>query len=329
MKNTEIPYNEIAKYITGNCRPEETEIVDNWLNSDKQNRNIFNDMYDMWEKTRNQESVKTFDHKSALDKVNRKIDINSTKKSNNIRLSVWLRAAAILTAVFLLGYYAINKFSVNNSRIINIASAGEVKEITLPDGSKIWLNKNSTLKYTHQFNKSVRRVELNGESFFEVMSDPSRPFIIETNDSEVKVLGTSFNVRALDSEAQTKVLVETGLVEFKAKTGSENKLKLNPGEIGIINNKEGNTIKYKNTDPNITSWRTGILNFKNTPFFEAVNTIERVYDKHIEIKDNELAGEMFNGYFEKQPFNVILEVLKMNSNIEITDSSGIILISKR
>ena len=128
--------------------------------------------------------------------------------------------------------------------------------IDLPDGSKIYLNRNSELSYRENFGKNKRDVKLTGEAFFEISPDAIKPFIIDAGKASVKVVGTSFNVITNNTESAVEVFVITGKVILSDKSGSQS-IALEPGYIGTIDSKKSG--KSLNDNPNYRSWNTGLL----------------------------------------------------------------------
>lgn len=160
-----------------------------------------------------------------------------------------------------------------------IASATHTQqELMLIDGSVVQLNKGTQLLYDQDMS-TARKVSLKGEAFFDIERNPDLPFVIETNDATVKVLGTSFNVRAIDGE-NTEVEVATGLVEVTASTGE--KILLNPFEKATIS-ANGQITKTKVAGLNSLAWYNGKFSFDNTPLSEVAIYLNRTYDKAIEL----------------------------------------------
>ena len=165
--------------------------------------------------------------------------------------SLLLRVAAVL--VLAVGsWFAINYFiSANKTTLIETADA--TREVTLPDGTQITLNKNSQLSYTVDFGKDTRNVTLTGEAFFEVVRDPKKPFIIKANEVTVQVLGTSFNVMAYDSEKQLQVVVATGTVKLSVASINQ-EIILQAGERGVFARAQKQLSQLTNADINFLAW---------------------------------------------------------------------------
>ena len=325
-----IPYNTIARYITGNCSPNEAEFVTSWIEESDENQKCFNELYEIWENTGSLKFEKSFDAETALNEVDRIIESGETwqKDKKFINLS-GLRIAASVIIIAGLSYMFYLLSGVYGEKEVIFETGAEKSRIELSDGSIVWLNKNSKLTYPETFQENERLVKLSGEAFFEIERDTNRPFIINTSDASVKVLGTSFSIETNDRAKTTIVRVATGLVEFKVKSSKKESVFLKKGEMATFEKEAKVLNKEIMQNENAFAWKTGKLIFRNKPFQEAVNEISKYYQKKMVISDSSVNDQPFNGYFENQSFEEVVDVLKLNRNIEIKDSSGIIFITKK
>lgn len=152
-------------------------------------------------------------------------------------------------------------------------------QLTLPDGTKLWLNAASSVRYPTTFTGKERRVTLQGEGYFEVKENKEQAFIVETTQQHLKVLGTSFNINAYPNESATVTTLLSGSVELHSK---ENKVsdKLKPEQQAILNSK-GFLVNTIDVHPFI-AWKDGEFRFKETPLHEAIRQIERWYDLEVD-----------------------------------------------
>ncbi len=175
------------------------------------------------------------------------------------RMVRWMAAAAVVVVLVAAGLFFWQQ------PLTISAPDGEIASIDLPDGSQVQLQGGSTLTYARRFDAKTRRVRLDGEAFFDV-TKAGTPFVIETFNATVTVLGTSFNVRAWPDtpEAETVVFVETGLVEVTAKQASNEAIRLAAGEAGRVAVVEGASTPQAFADPNAAHvWRDGLFLFIN------------------------------------------------------------------
>ncbi len=183
----------------------------------------------------------------------------------------WMAAAAVVVLLVAVGLY------LWQQPITVHAPYGDIASVDLPDGSQVQLNSGSSLTYDHSFDSEVRRVHLDGEAFFDV-ARAGTPFIIETFNAQVQVLGTSFNVRAWDNtpEAETIVSVETGIVEVFAKEAPEEALRLVAGEAARVEDDSPMPSLYTAADPTAPlAWREGRFVYINEPLGTMFDEIER------------------------------------------------------
>jgi len=153
-------------------------------------------------------------------------------------------------------------------------AGGQVRVLTLPDGTKVWLNAASSLKYPVVFGGAKRKVELTGEGYFEVAKDPMYPFEVSAGGSTVQVLGTHFNVNAYTDEPAVKVVLAEGAIRLN------NSVVLKPGEQGMIA-KNGNLEKDKADLVMALAWKNGQFVFKQTPIDLLMRQVARWYNATI------------------------------------------------
>lgn len=188
---------------------------------------------------------------------------------------------------------------------------GKRFEIQLSDGSQVFMNAGSSLKYPVNFPKTGKReVFLTGEAFFKVAKDKKRPFIVKAENLEIGVLGTEFNVSAYPEDFSTNVVLVKGSVKLATKESQEEMAILKPGQLASAN-RANDTIEISEVETDIyTSWMQGELVFRNMSFENILKKMERHYNVKIINKNTELAKEKFNASFGDEPLHKILEYFK-------------------
>ncbi|MCK4919684.1 MAG: FecR family protein [Bacteroidales bacterium] len=219
---------------------------------------------------------------------------------------ILLRVAAIIIFGLIMGgtiKYFTNK---NNLSLLNSSSITAVKNVnsyTLPDGSSVFLNKGSRLYYSDNFGEN-RKVKLKGEGFFEVMSDPENPFLIETRNAIISVLGTKFNVK--ENQNTTEVLVESGKVQLQNDLNS-NGIILSTGEFG---KSEGESVSLEvNTNVNYLSWKTREFEFVDKNLQQVLEVLEESYQIEINIKDIDVEDLKLTSTYSQQSIDAILQTI--------------------
>lgn len=240
---------------------------------------------------------------------------------------------------------------------INVPIGSKTK-VTLADGTNIWLNAGSKLRYPQKFSGKTREVELNGEGFFNVTKNPDKPFIVKTADIKIKVLGTSFNVKSYSDERTVETTLVTGSVTIeqnKAKAGKSDKLTLKPNQratfikdkgkiilsgcekeaitqINSTNNKSNKVqqvLLLKDIDTEqYTAWKDNKLIFKNEDLESLCTRLERWFDVKINIKNNELKKFHYTGTIEKETINDIIDILKLTMHFKYKINHSVIEIWK-
>jgi len=236
-------------------------------------------------------------------------------------------AASVMIAVLLsVAGYEILKHRDESGSIIEIsASMATTSTHTLPDGTVVSLNSNTHLQYPNRFDGNTREVTIEGEAFFEVTPDPTKPFIIHAGKAQVKVLGTSFNVRAYPDADQMEVIVQTGRVQVlkpKTETKVNNELILTPGQKGTLMYQSNALHKSINDNPNFIAWKTHDLVFRSTSLNEVIMNLENVYKVSIRLEDPELGRLLLTAHFNNYPLDFILKVIETTFKLETQQADG-------
>lgn len=200
--------------------------------------------------------------------------------------------------------------------------------ITLVDGSKVWLNADSRLQYPATFEGNTREVTLSGEAFFDVAKNKAKPFIIHLKNGTVRVLGTSFNIKAYDSDAYVETSVATGKVAFIPKNaGKSDTTFLTHNRKAVYFLKTG-MVKTISTLSNMDkAWTEGKLIFTNTSMDEIAATLERYFGKQVVINDEQLRSYRLTGSFENNSAEEILYYLSKTKPFTYRISESQIILS--
>lgn len=278
--------NKIAKYLSDNIDSREREELFAWIKENPENKTLFEESVEVWETTEGSE----LNFQPNTDRAWEKMDsrLQNARKSDKTDEAIirpissrrtWLRIAA---AVVLLGLaWWFTQTGTDNGTIERQTVAQEKTTIDLPDGTKVWLNQNSTLSYKKLFDKRV--VNLEGEAFFDVAKMNGKPFEIFAGNSKTKVLGTRFNVRAYSKEERVELMVEEGKVEFSAENKPTESILLTADEYGIYTKETQRIEKAELAKINAAAWQKGALRFNNTRMEEVIESLERYYDIEIAV----------------------------------------------
>lgn len=262
-------------------------------------------------------------------KRNVEFSLAGQKKRLSIRLIQW---AAILVFGLFLGYsiHSISNFS-SPVYCTSVAPKGSVSEMFLPDGTQIYLNSGSQIKYLMNSKKEAREVFLSGEAFFKVAKMNGKPFMVHTSAYDVKVTGTKFNVKAYPEDKEVATTLEEGSVHI---TSSEN-LKLanettmKPGEQ-LVYNYETEKIKVAEVNTKLfTSWTDNKLVFINMSFKDLILLLERKYGVEINVQDSGVLHYHYDGTLKNESILQVMEILEQTLPIKYQIVGQKIIISKK
>ncbi|UTN04026.1 FecR domain-containing protein [Flavobacterium bizetiae] len=256
-----------------------------------------------------------------------KKEIRQIKKTNSVIFLFprnWAMAASL---IFLMGLSCFFYLSFTKTVSKEYATKlGERAKITLSDGTQIWLNAGSHLKYPIKFKGGTREVYLTGEAFFDVAKDKEHPFIIHTDKMDTKVLGTSFNVQAYPDHVTQEVSVLTGRVNVKSTVTDEN-VYVTPGQKVVFKSKNNKLQAFTDIPMNsISLWRKNIIVFEDAPLPEVIATINRNYNVAIQIENKNLNNLKISAYFKELPVNQVVALVCniINANYKIEAGTYII-----
>ena len=195
--------------------------------------------------------------------------------------------------------------------------SGVRSKVILPDGSKVWLNAESTIRYTIPFVRKTREVELIGEAFLDVMKNPDSPLEVKFNKLSVRVLGTQFNVKAFSDDQQVEVVLKEGsiLLENDREGSAKGQIRLKPNQQWVFNKTTRSAVLNEVDADEYIAWHRNRLVLNKTSMAELAKQLERWYGIKVEIKDQELYKYKFTTVFDNEPLFRVTELLGMSSPI--------------
>jgi ferric-dicitrate binding protein FerR (iron transport regulator) len=313
------------KYLQGNCTEKEFEQILSWIREGSQSisgKGIVQEIWEEFEPTAG--PVERTKYNRILDKIHHQININQNTtqliiprpSAKNRILSIITRAAAILLLPVLSLFVYTNfldkdRYADNSNDLEVEAPAGSRSHIELGDGTKVWLNHGSKLKYPYRFEGDNRKVFLTGEAYFEVAHNAKAPFIVGTNRLDVKATGTAFNVSAYpDDDVVETTLVEGKVILYERKNNSEIKA-LTLGEcLKFDAQKNSYSLETRNT-LKYTAWKDGLLVFKNDNLEDIAKKIARWYNIDVEISNQKIKEYPFTATFTDETLPQVLELLSL------------------
>lgn len=279
-KFTDRDWEELASALSGEKR-EQSELLNRFMTEDEYNTG------ELWKKLSETNDNMEINVNQAWDKVNTRINESGEAREKApgrmvFMSSRFIRIAAVILVLISLGIVSVY-VGMQNKTIV-VATTGEQKnlEVNLPDGSAVFLNRNTRLSYKASFGKSQRHVSLSGEAFFEITPDTEKPFVVDAGKANIKVVGTSFNIITNNPDSAVEVYVETGKVMLTDVSGIRN-ISLDPGYVGTMDT--DNSGKKLNENPNYMSWKTGVLVYNGQTLDVVFSDLKRVYNMDIVADD--------------------------------------------
>ena len=285
------------------------------------------------------------DKNESLSKLMKFIEEEKPKSAKTISLinSIWFKIAAV--SLLVIGLSSLwNMFRSHNIQVRELAyneiivPLGEKAQIILSDGSHVWINSASKLKYPVMFGETSRDVILEGEAFFDVVKKHGQTFVVNTRDVKVNVLGTAFNVKCYPGDEKTQTIVVRGEVKVEDIHGDQKAIIIKPNEMATLQNKiipeqttaHLNSITVRKVDPeSLVSWKDQMLVFSGESFEDLVIKMERWFNVRIKIDDTELKTERYSGKFvHNETVYQVLEAIKITTPIVYKVEKDTIIISK-
>ncbi len=310
-------------YFSGEIKEEDRKKVDKWKNDSEENNKFFRRMASVWKSGEILNQMQQFDASKALKKINERIKLHTPSP-------IWQKlqkiAAILLIPVLIYsGFLTFRQlknsglYSENQEWQTVRTSAGMQSDLKLPDGTHVWLNSETVLKYPLHF-ENYRKVLIKGEAFFEVKKDQHHPFLVKTGKMNIEVMGTSFNVTNYPSENQTEVVLKSGKVKLFAESHPDKRgiRYLVPNQRAAYNNKNNQLIIDNVCVEKYTAWKDGILMFVNDPMPEVTKKLSRWFNVDIVLEDNELEDYIYKATFKDESLAQVLELLKLSAPIEYT-----------
>ncbi len=328
--------NLIYKSLSNEIKTDERKQLDDWLKQSEDNQKTAQEIQQVWEvsgkmshnikvdlnkefsfleEKMQKESPKVSTANQSKLKVEKSANQQKTRiepeaKTNRIR-PLWIGLAAASVLLFLVGggVFLRSFLADFNERWVVVKTENETEKIVLADNSTVFLNANTTLEYPKKFTENNRLVKLDGEAFFNVASDTAKIFIVQTNDLEVQVLGTKFNVKAHSEQHKPSVHVASGKV--KVQTNDGQKVELTKGEKAILNKKSQKLQEVKKASPNIMTWHTKKLVYRNTPLTHFQKDLKDWYDVELELNKNLKNCKITADFHvERENIDIVLEVVR-------------------
>ena len=323
----------LAEYWRGTLDLERQQEVEAWIEASQENRQMalryckleqYVTEYALRQTEDEAELVLQADFNTGADQTAKKEKTvprkNYQPSSFGRKRWPWVVGIAAFLSMFAIGGWLSLRHPDGKTQELELSfqtTSGEVAQYVLPDGTKVWLNSNTTLRYPEAFTHRTRKVWLEGEAFFDVTRDEEHPFIVQTRSCRVKVLGTQFDVEAYpDYGSNFYTTLVSGSVEMSLKTGGRNRSAiLVPGQRFSYNTENDLAgVSYVDTE-SLTSWRTGCITFYHTSLKDVLTLIGNTFGIRFIINNASLLNDTYTGTFDHQPLEEILSTLEQVTDL--------------
>jgi|WetSurMetagenome_2_1015567.scaffolds.fasta_scaffold00268_17 transmembrane sensor len=336
----------LEKYCSNSCNKEELSAVLAWFEKSAVTPEGKSLLLKIWDELPDDSSNTDVNFDSLLYKIHHEVNLRESRRLLQISdhdpvkfkrrerfYNAFMRAAAILLLpvlgfglYFASGYLSAKHghISVNQSYNEVFSSVDAITKVDLPDGTKVWLNHSSSLRYPAVFQGCSRNVELLGEGYFEVAHNSKIPFIVKAGDVQVKATGTTFNVMAYPDDERVETSLIEGQVELLRAVSRGNVVllaKMKPKDFVVYqrNNKEITTRTVD--DDRYFSWKSGKLVFNKEPMGEVVKELSRWFNVDIQITDPKLLELTYTATFENESLPQVMELIAMASPVSYSISN--------
>jgi ferric-dicitrate binding protein FerR (iron transport regulator) len=362
----EYTWNLIAKKLAGEATPEELKELDTLLRNNPELYYPFQTIADLWKHTSPKEKALAerafsthldrmedlrIDFRPAVPDTS--IETPSRSKGSRFRRMAWLAIPSLCLIIGLTWYFQ-HKPSTNTPLLVGanvvphtnaaneiLTGNGSRTHLSLPDGTKVWLNAGSRIDYPKNFGISGREVDLTGEAFFDVAPDAGKPFVIHTRKIDIRVLGTKFNIKSYPTDRTTETTLIKGSIEVSIRNRPSDKIILKPNQKLVVADDDSlmktpashHNILKTNQPPVFvgkptfeahtgamieTSWVDNKLIFQCEGFGELSRQMERWYGVSIKFDNPRLEELQFTGIFEKETVQQALDALKLTASFNYT-----------
>jgi transmembrane sensor len=329
MKQIHPPFDDslLLRYLLGHTGEKENRLIRSWLGKDQKHRSYLDSLEKVWlEAGKITPPPVAVDVQAAWERVSRRIGGEVSggplagPQTRIIRMPVMrylAGAAAVLLLAF--GIWLAVRLVMAPGRSVELVSAGQVIRDTLPDGTVISLNRTSRLIIPGKFRQGLREVKLNGEAYFEVKHDAHSPFVVDAGRAMIRVLGTSFNVKAYPG-GDLEVTVVSGTVMLftvNPKSGDSSILVLTAGQSGEVPVSSDRPRLMEQPSPDDLYWYTHTIEFRQTPLSEVFKLLGTYYSIRIGADDPRILQCRLTATFTREPVERVLEVISESFNLTV------------
>ena len=308
-------------YLDGNSDVEAERKLWEFLSQSEENKMLFSQWENEWKLKR-----KNAPGLSMLDGIENRI-AGRRRRMTAICSVVAALLVLVVSSLFMIRPEAVAPVEVAGNMTVVETGPCDRTKVALPDGSTVWLNSCSRLAYNGDFNRTERRIELSGEAYFDVKSDPSRIFIVDMGQEKVTVKGTKFNVSAYQKTSEMSVALVEGKVEFSQ---GETTLSINPGEVVVFDKTSHNLTKSVVDDvTRYFTWKEGRIDYPSVTLDILFDRLSCIYNLDIRYTPKKLSGKTFSISLSTQEnIRDVLDAISVIMPVKWTKDDSTIIINE-
>lgn len=316
----------IIKYLNGEATFEEKQQMLSWLKEDKENKKIFSELRDIWIASVSS-AISDQEVRNAFSRFKQNVDPREHRKAGYRRISFLQIAASVAVLIvctlggYLVGKQTLSGGSTESVLVMNQVVMGNESKgvVTLPDGTTVWLNANSKISYPETFPEDIRKVKLQGEAYFDVVHNTHSPFIVESEQMEVNVLGTQFDAKNYAVQPYLETTLLAGKVKVRFSSDSEF-VSLEPNQT-ISFDKQKNAFSIHEVEAkDYIIWTNDKLIFTNELLSDVLYKMEKWYNIRITCADGVTLDQRLSFTIRREPKEEIFKLLELiapiKSNVE-------------
>jgi len=307
--------------FSGIITPEEQQLLDQWIGESSENDRYYTEQKNLLNLFFLRQKMQQVDEHKAYTKISSKL---FPKNRFDFLIQLQRIAAILLLPVLIVSalYYYSDKNHIEQfPSVYNTVETplGMRSGLTLPDGTKVWLNAGTKLSYPVLFSDQYREVKLSGEAYFEVKKNKKWPFIVNAGNMNLIVTGTTFNCNAYPENNQIQTVLVEGQVTVMNVSATWNKV-LEPGELAVFSRDTQQITKIKTDLEKYIAWKSGKLMFREDKMNLVVEKLQRWYNVDFEIMDKEISDYVYTATFIDESLDQVLKMLSLSAPINYSVS---------
>lgn len=320
----------LAGFLMGECTEDELREVNSWLGESKENARELFRLEEIYHLGKMGDTSDEKQVEKAEKRLLKRLEQEKTKQHKVRRIYGWMRYAAIFIGIFILGGagYMLFQKQDRSQPLLTVTTQDAIKEMKLPDGTTVWLNKNTTLRYPSEFSATGRKVYLEGEGYFDVKRNPEKPFIVQSEAMQIKVLGTVFNFRSDKVKMSAVATLLKGEIEVKG-NHEEGMIVLAPGQKAELNGVTRRLV-VKQVDTGFENWHDNQFIFDKADIYTIARTLENSYGvKFILAPDIDVKKTYSGTIKKKKNVEAVLNQIKNAVPVEYKVVGGSVFLSSK